>query len=110
VRELGEKVSQLPVSDQRQGYLMLGTSFQRTGQLDKALGVYQVGVKLFPRDLRLLTELGSLLHAAGLEEQAEPLFKKVISIHPNNAAAQLGLAEINHALGFLDVSAEHYEK
>ncbi len=42
--------------------------------------------------------------------QAEPLLQKVIQIHPNNARAHLGLAEIDRSLGFLDRSAEHYEK
>jgi tetratricopeptide (TPR) repeat protein len=46
----------------------------------------------------------------GLEEQAEPIFLKILQIHPNNETAHLGLAEIDRALGFLDRSAQHYEK
>jgi tetratricopeptide (TPR) repeat protein len=80
------------------------------GHLDNALGVYQLGVQLYPKDLNLLTELGLLLHRSKLEEQAEPMFQKVLKIHPNNAAAHIGLGEIDHALGFLERSAEHYEK
>lgn len=110
VTQLGESITRLPSNDQRQGYYYLGLSYERLGRLDKALGVYQLGVKLFPRDLNLLTQLGQLLHSSGLEEQAEPVFQKVLSIHPNNAAAHLGLAEIDHSLGFFDRGAEHYEK
>lgn len=105
-----EALQRLRGSDLRRAYLLLGTSLERVERIDDALGVYQLGVKLFPRDLNLLTQLAALLHHAGLEERAEPLFQKVISIHPNNASANLGLAEIDHALGFLDRSAEHYEK
>lgn len=103
-------VQKLRGEDLRRGYLLLGESHERLGSPDKALGVYQVAVKLFPRNLELLTRQASLLHAAGLNEQAEPLYAKVLSIHPNNTLANLGLAEIDHALGFLDRSAERYEK
>ncbi|MDE2237923.1 MAG: tetratricopeptide repeat protein, partial [Elusimicrobia bacterium] len=97
-------------ADQQDGYYYLGLSYERLGRLDKALGVYQLGVKLFPRDINLLTQLAMLLHTSGLEEQAEPLFQKVLAIHPNNAAAHLGLAQIDHSLGFLDLSVAHYQK
>jgi tetratricopeptide (TPR) repeat protein len=116
--QYGQVISQLsPEALQRlrgnnlaRAYGILGLSYERVNRTDAALGVYQLGVKLFPRDLNLLTQLAGLLHRSGLEERAEPLFQKVLLIHPNNAAAHLGLAEIDHALGFLDRSAEHYEK
>jgi tetratricopeptide (TPR) repeat protein len=110
IKQLEDSVQRLRSKDQRQGYYYLGLAYERLGRLDKALGVYQLGVKLFPRDLNLLTQLGQLLHTSGLEEQAEPIFQKVLRIHPNNSAAHLGLAEIDHSLGFFDRSAEHYEK
>ncbi len=105
-----ERMQRLRGDDLDRAYLMLAESLQQSGSLDKALGVYQLGVRLFPNDLRLLTELAVLLHQAGLHEQAEPLFEKVLQIHPNNAAAHLGLAEIDAALGLFDDSADHYEK
>lgn len=105
-----DALQRLRGDDLRRAYVLLGASLERTGHVDKALGVYQVGVGLYPRDLELLTQLAQALHAAGLEDRAQPLFEKVLSIHPNNAAANLGLAEIDHSLGFLDRSAQHYEK
>ncbi|MDE2039701.1 MAG: tetratricopeptide repeat protein [Elusimicrobia bacterium] len=111
VGALGDGLLQkLRGADQQDGYYYLGLSYERLGRLDKALGVYQLGVKLFPRDINLLTQLAMLLHTSGLEEQAEPLFQKVLAIHPNNAAAHLGLAQIDHSLGFLDLSVAHYQK
>jgi tetratricopeptide (TPR) repeat protein len=94
----------------RQAYLYLGESHERLGLPDKALGVYQVAVKLYRKDLELLTKTARLLHAAGLDEQALPFYDQVLAIDPNNTLANLGLAEIDHALGFLDRSAERYEK
>lgn len=105
-----ERVQRLKRRDLREAYAYLAGSYERLGELDKALGVYQIAVRLFPRDLPLLTQLGFLLHRTGLEEQARPLFDRVLAIHPNNAAANLGLAEIDAKLGFLARSADHYEK
>jgi superkiller protein 3 len=105
-----ETVQRLSGSRLRQAYLYLGTSYERTGRVDQALGVYQLGVRLFPKDLELLTERARMLHQMGLEEQAEPLFARILQIHPNNALAHQGLAEIDHALGLLDASAQHYER
>lgn len=94
----------------KRAYFYLGTSYERTGRLARALGVYQLAAKLFPKDIDLLSALANLLHSTGMEEQAEPLYQKILHIRPNNAVAHLGLAEIDHSLGFLDSSAGHYEK
>jgi len=94
----------------RVGYVLLGASYEKTGQLDQSLSFYQVGVRLFPRDKDLLARLAALLHQAGLEEQAQPLFEKLVLIDPHNAQGHLGLAQIDRALGFLDRSSVHYEK
>src|SRR5581483_8838176 len=102
-----QKLSNRDLAD---AYLLLGRSYERMGRLDLALGAYQVSTNIFPKDINLLSELGLLLHRAGLEEQAQPVFEKIIGIHPNNAQAHLGLAEIDAALGLLRDSAAHYEK
>lgn len=94
----------------REAYLILGQSHERMGQTGRALGIYQLGVKLFPKDINLLSEMGILLKRLGMPEQAEPFLKRVLAIHPNNAASNLGLAEIEASLGFLEKSAGHYEK
>ncbi|MBI5631702.1 MAG: tetratricopeptide repeat protein [Elusimicrobia bacterium] len=94
----------------RQAYFFLGSSYEQSQQMEKALGVYQLGIKLFPKDINLLSELANLLHRMGLEESAEPLYQRVLKIHPNNKIAHLGLAEIDQNLGLLEESAQHYEK
>jgi protein O-GlcNAc transferase len=112
VRELGDAtaIQQLRKPAQKQAYFYLGLAYERLGRMDKALGVFQLGSRLFPRDINLLSELGRVLHGLELEEQAGPVFQRVLNIHPNNAAAHLGLGEIDHALGFLDRSLEHYDR
>ncbi len=94
----------------QRAYVYLGASYERTGQLDKALGVYQLGIKLFPKNVELLTRLAQLLHASLLEEQALPIYHKILDLQPLNTPAHVGLAEIDRSLGFLDRSAEHYER
>jgi tetratricopeptide (TPR) repeat protein len=94
----------------RRGYLLLGASYEKIGHQEKTLSVYQVGVRLFPRDKELLSRLALLLHHAGLEEDAQPLFERLVQIEPGSPYGHLGLAQIDRALGFLDRSADHYKK
>lgn len=93
----------------RRATLYLAESYQRTRQLDRALSVYQLGIKLFPRDVELLIGLAKLFHDSRLEEQARPLYNRILDLEPGNIPAHLGLAEIDRALGFLSRSADHYE-
>ncbi|MBI5240323.1 MAG: tetratricopeptide repeat protein [Elusimicrobia bacterium] len=94
----------------RRGYALLAASYEVTGRLDKSLSTYQVAVGLFPRDRDLLERLAMLMHRSSLDEQAKPLYEKLVRLDPENAYGHLGLAQIDHALGFLDRSADHYEK
>ena len=96
-------------TDLRQAYVLMGDNLDRLGRVDEALGVYQLGVKLFPRNVDLLTRQGDMLHRSGLDEQARPFYLKAIVYEPKHFGAQLGLAEIDRKLGFLDRSASHYE-
>lgn len=105
-----ESMQKLRKDDLREAYFILGVSYEHNKQGEQALGVYQLGVKLFPKDINLLSQLAYLLHRAGLEEQAEPLYRKILDIHPNNTAAHLGLGQIDRSLGYLERSAQHYEK
>jgi tetratricopeptide (TPR) repeat protein len=96
-------------TDLRQAYVLLGDNLDGLRRVDEALGVYQLGVKLFPKNVDLLTRQGDLLHRIGLDEQARALYLKAIIYEPKHFGAQLGLAEIDRRFGFLDRSASHYE-
>jgi tetratricopeptide (TPR) repeat protein len=95
---------------QRQAYALLGEAYERLEHQEKALSVYQLAVKLYPKDMELATRLARLLHAAGLDKEAQPLYEKVLTAQPDNTWANLGLAEIDRSLGFLKRSAERYER
>ena len=96
-------------TDLRQAYVLKGDNLDVLGRVDEALGVYQLGVKLFPKNVDLLTRQGDLLHRTGLDEQARILYLKAVKYEPKHFGAHLGLAEIDRRLGFLDRSASHYE-
>ena len=96
-------------TDLRQAYVLWGDSLDRLGRVDQALGVYQLGVKLFPQNVDLLTRQGDLLHRMGLDEQARVFYMKALVYEPKHFGARLGLAEIDRRSGFLDRSASHYE-
>jgi tetratricopeptide (TPR) repeat protein len=96
-------------ADLRTAYVLRGLALERLGLPDKALGEYQVGVGLFPRNVELLALEGGLLHRNGLDERARALFLRALRYDSKSADAHLGLAEIESHLGFLDRSASHYE-
>lgn len=102
-------ISTLRGTDLRQAYVLKGNSLDILGRADEALGVYQLGVKLFPKNVDLLTRQGDLLHGTGLDEQARVFYMKALLYEPRHFGAHLGLAEIDRRSGFLDRSASHYE-
>ncbi|MCM2304113.1 MAG: tetratricopeptide repeat protein [Elusimicrobia bacterium] len=96
-------------TDLRQAYVLKGDNLDLLGRVDEALGVYQLGVSLFPKNVDLLTRQGDLLHRTGLDEQARVFYLRALVYEPRHFGAHLGLAEIDRRLGFLDRSASHYE-
>lgn len=96
-------------TDLRQAYVLMGDNLDLLGRTDEALSFYQLGVKLFPKNVDLLTRQGGLLHRNGLDEQAKVFYLRAIVYEPKHFGARLGLAEIARRYGFLELSASHYE-
>ena len=65
----------------------------RAALFEQAVEAYQEGLKLFPRDTRLLLMLGRTLDLAGRFAEAEEVFQQAISADPNfgNVYAYYGL-------------------
>lgn len=93
----------------RRASLYLAKSHEHLRQMEKALSVYQLGHRLFPDDVEILTGLAEFYRALRLEEEAQPLYDRILELEPANTKAHLGLAAIDRSLGFLDRSAKHYE-
>ena len=98
----------LTENEQQRAWWTLCQSYDRTGQLDKALSAYQVAVQLFPKNKGLTLALAKLLHRTELDAQARPYFERVLQMDPRNSEAHLGLAESFRTLGLLDEAAGHY--
>lgn len=96
-------------TDLRQAYILMGDNLNALGRADEALGVYQLGVRIFPKNVDLLTRQGDILHRIGLDEQSRVFYQKALDYEPQHWGAHLGLAEIDRRSGFLDRSASHYE-
>lgn len=104
-----EFMQKLRGKDLRQAYVLLGENLDRAGRVDEAVGVYQLGVKLFPDNVDLLTRQAGVLHRSGLDASAKPLLLKALQKEPRHVGAHIGLAEIYRSQSFLEQSATHYE-
>ncbi len=98
----------LTPSEQQRAYWTLAQSYERLGSLERALSAYQVAVQLFPKNKGLALGMAKLLHRAGLDDRARPLFATVLEMESRNAEAHLGLAEGSLSVGRLDDAIDHY--
>ena len=87
---------------------LLGASYERTGELQKAIAVYQFAAGLYPKDINILSNQANLLHRMDLDDRARPLYERVLEMHPNNAFGHRGLAEIFRAQGLHAEACDHY--
>lgn len=104
------KISDLPRRYRPQAYDLVGSSLIQKKELAKALQTYQLAVGLYPKNLILLTKLADILNGAQLPQRARPHYEKILSIHPNNAGAHLGIAHIYRKQGYLIKALTHFEK
>ena len=70
-----------------------GNAVARAALLEQAAEAYEEGLKLFPRDTRLLLKLGQTLDLAGRYDEAEEVYQRAIAGDPNfgNVYAYHGL-------------------
>ncbi|MEI8191667.1 MAG: tetratricopeptide repeat protein [candidate division NC10 bacterium] len=79
------------------------------GRLQDALATYQLAEGFYPKDINILSDLAYLLHRVELDDRARPFYERVLKIHPNNAAAHMGLGEILYKQGLLESAQRHFE-
>lgn len=96
-------------ASQAKAYWLLGKSQEALGGLDKALSVYQLAVKLHPRDTRLLLAQADLFMRVGLEDRAVPLYESVLKIRPTEAQAHLGLGTVHLQQGLLALAVPEFK-
>lgn len=91
-------------------YWLLGWSHKKRGETDRALGVFQLAVGLFPKNLELLASLAESMRSAGLDDRARPVYESILKLKPDDAGAHLGLGNIDRSAGLLERASGHYEK
>lgn len=82
-------------------------SFAELGRSSRALSVFELATKLYPRDQRLQLGFAELLRGSDLPDLARPVFEGVLKNAPNSAEARLGLAKTQQALGYYGRSADN---
>ncbi|MBI4248643.1 MAG: tetratricopeptide repeat protein [Elusimicrobia bacterium] len=93
----------------RAAYWTMGDCYKKLGRMDKALGVYQLAIKLHPKDRALLLAYGQLLVDAGLFNRAKSLFERVLRRRPHDVEANLGLGRVYDGLGLSGKAAGCYQ-
>nr|WP_240191743.1 PA2778 family cysteine peptidase [Desulfoprunum benzoelyticum] len=84
---------ELPAVDEPIGYLQAVAAFETTGQHQIARRGYEAALARWPRQPVALFGLGNCLLAAGDEDQAAMVYRRLLAIEPEHAAAVNNLAE-----------------
>ena len=81
-------------------YLQLANAWNNSGQIDKALPLYEEAVRREPRSLIALQRFGIALRSAAQPTQAAEILKRALAIDARDAASwhQLGLVYLDQGL------------
>jgi tetratricopeptide (TPR) repeat protein len=69
-----------------------------TGEMDKAVEVFDVWRQTYPRDVIPCTNLGALYYYLGQYEKADSELRAALALEPNSATVYLNLAAVSTAL------------
>jgi len=79
--------------DQADAHVQLGRVLAAEGKNDAAIAELQAGAKLAPADEFVQRELAELYYGAGKNDQAEALYRGLLTAHPNDAQLHHGLGK-----------------
>jgi predicted CXXCH cytochrome family protein len=79
-------------------YLQLAEAWRSSGQIEKAIPLYEEAVRRKPMSLVALQKLGFSLRSAGQHERATEMLKRALDLAPGNPDTwhQLGLVYLEH--------------
>jgi predicted O-linked N-acetylglucosamine transferase (SPINDLY family) len=83
------------------GWKVLGCSYYRTGQYEKAYDALQTASRMAPNDNDVLQAFVSLLLSKNMKEEAEARCKAMLDIEPDNEHAQRAMGVVLLAQGRL---------
>jgi tetratricopeptide (TPR) repeat protein len=89
--------SLLAVENSARSYSFLGLAYRNSGRFDEAKRYFQQGLKLDPRNVSCLYNLGLIAQSQGNSLDAEAFFHQALRADPNFPDALLGLANMRIA-------------
>lgn len=95
---------------QARDYRNQGLEYQRAGNLDGAMSMYQKAIELDPAYAAPYNDLGVLMEAGGLPERAEECYLQAIKIDPNFLSAYSNLALVYENKRDLEKAATCWRK
>ncbi len=97
LRELNDLIKSRP--NYAPAYLLLGGTYVRLRQPDKAEDAFERAAQLNPKDSAVLAQLGVLYLRDRRYEQARQSFQRIAQLNPNDAEAQINLGVTLNLLG-----------
>ena len=91
-------------------YRLLGLSYERLGQTDRAMEVYSEALEFHPEYVPLLLEAARLYQENGLITRSIELYERALAEEPLNAQALTGQAANYARLGFYSKARTFYDK
>ncbi len=91
-------------------YRLLGMSYERLGQLGRALNTYLEALEFHPKNIPLLIAAADLYQRTGLTDKSQALYQRVLEQDPNNLNALAGQAENYRAFGFFSQARNYYDQ
>ncbi len=79
-------------------------SLKKMGQFQKAQAELELGLETFPESSSLLNELGDVLIRRAAYSEAEQVFRRSISLDPDNPFGYVNTAQALHLLGRTDAA------
>jgi Flp pilus assembly protein TadD len=95
--------------DQAEAKFLLGSAFERSGQLAPAIEQYEAAEKLDDKNLDLTVALGRVYLRTDRPSDAESQFRAALLLRQNSSAAHLGLAESLAAQKKLEAADTEYK-
>ena len=91
-------------------YRLLGQSYEKLGQPDRALEVYLEALEFHPDNVPLLLEAARLYQQNALTNRSMEMYERALKEEPNNLAALAGQAANYTALGFYSKARTFYDR
>ena len=98
------------VQDYRVEHLNVGRAYERQGDVDGAVSVYQTAIKLTPDFPEAYIHLGVLCFKKRQYNEAVSIFEQAVSVLPQDPRMQMGLAQGCELSGQVDKAIAAYRK